>query len=879
MYVGVSRLSPARSRQERGMALLATMMVMALLSALMIGFMSTIVADQNASSLNRDQTQAYAAAHAGLEKLTSDLMTLFVSDVSPETAEITAATTGANIPHVPHFQFLAPDGSVGYTARPRFLDGNGNPAPESMAGSDITNGPYQGLKGIITPYEIMVTSRSAGGAEVRLRRELQTVAVPVFQFGMFSETDLAFHAGDAFTFGGRVHTNRNLYLAAAGGTLQIGDRITAVGEVIRTHLPNGLETTAATGYNGTVSIIKSAGTFRNLARTEGSLVQTVGSAQNEPIWTNTSIGAYNSYIRNGRTGARRLELPLVADGNGDGQPDAQPIEVIRRPDPANPDTALVFGQRFFSLASVRILLSDTAADITGLPTVTGDAPYNLTAAEGRYVPLLLQPPFAASAGPAAQGAVAANVYKSPAGTPLLDGFIKIELQRQNGTWLDVTGEILGLGIAGRNLADSDEAVATRWNNVPDGAGDTCGEPNPNAIIRLQRVRDIPVSLPPCGMTVVGGVVTAVSLDNRDYWPNALYDTREGQFRDGINGPISLGGLMHYVELDANNLRRWLTGAIGANGTQAKNENGFIVYFSDRRNNRNLVNAETGEYGFEDVVNMPNHNAPNGVMDVAAGVRVEDFNGNTTLETYGALPRNVPAGALAPFDLLATPVTAVPAVGGAANQSAAMVARSNRIVHFRRALKVVNGGQGNIVGPGLTIASENPLYLQGNWNATTASANVNPHVATAMIADAVTFLSNSWNDIRSFTSPGDSNNRQASTTSYRVGVITGKGIAFPRPNWADASFGSDGGAHNFVRLLEDWPQNNAIFRYRGSFASLYYNRQGTGSFKCCDGNTYIRNTRDWFFDTDFLVPALLPPGTPMFRDVNTLTFRQLLRPTQ
>jgi len=28
-----------------------------------------------------------------------------------------------------------------------------------------------------------------------------------------------------------------------------------------------------------------------------------------------------------------------------------------------------------------------------------------------------------------------------------------------------------------------------------------------------------------------------------------------------------------------------------------------------------------------------------------------------------------------------------------------------------------------------------------------------------------------------------------------------------------------------------------------------------------------------------MPALLPPGTPMFRDVNTLTFRQILRPTQ
>ena len=52
---------------------------------------------------------------------------------------------------------------------------------------------------------------------MRLRRELQTVAVPVFQFGVFSETDLTFYAGDNFNFGGRVQTNGNLFLSERGG--------------------------------------------------------------------------------------------------------------------------------------------------------------------------------------------------------------------------------------------------------------------------------------------------------------------------------------------------------------------------------------------------------------------------------------------------------------------------------------------------------------------------------------------------------------------------------------------------------------------------------------------------------------------------------------
>ena len=117
----------------------------------------------------------------------------------------------------------------------------------------------------------------------------------------------------------------------------------------------------------------------------------------------------------------------------------------------------------------------------------------------------------------------------------------------------------------------------------------------------------------------------------------------------------------------------------------------------------------------------------------------------------------------------------------------------------------------------------------------------------------------------------------------MAIVSGKGLAFPKPSTADSSFGSDGGVHNFMRNLEDWKgpdaTPDATHRYRGSLISFFISRQGTGTFKCCVGDTYVRGLRDWTFDSDFLIPSLLPPGTPMFRDVNTLTFRQLLRPNQ
>jgi hypothetical protein len=67
-------------------------------------------------------------------------------------------------------------------------------------------------------------------------------------------------------------------------------------------------------------------------------------------------------------------------------------------------------------------------------------------------------------------------------------------------------------------------------------------------------------------------------------------------------------------------------------------------------------------------------------------------------------------------------------------------------------------------------------------------------------------------------------------------------------------------------------------YRGSIISFFVSRQATGSFKCCE-TVYEEPTRNIIFDTEFLTPSMLPPGTPSFRDVNTLTFRQLLRPNQ
>ncbi len=896
-----------RFESERGTALLTVLLLLSLSVAMLGGFMTMVITDQKLRTGDQDSTRAFYGAHGALEKLTADLGNLFLSDFAPSGEQIEALTT-----EIPEFDRITFDddgaGGTGFRIDVQDLDGDGdafdqfgNPETEE---DDIESGPFQGLRALSSTYVLTAVAQAqngpTGGGEVHLERRVNTVSIPLFQFGMFSDTDLSIFAGPNFDFGGRVHSNGNLFLAS-GATLTLRDRVTVVGEVIRTNLSNGWNTD--THYNGNVSVIRSNGVFRNLAKTEGSLLNTLGSAQNEPTWTNISIGTYNGYLRNRRTGARRLDLPFVNFG-------ATPIDLIKRGIPG--EDSRILEQRYYDLASLRILLSDTADDLTGLPDAVAAPPRTLAAGD-----VYAGVPVALSAGnatlpnpvPTTQNnaaiAVNANVittvangtaafpnagrlristdgfasspwdwsnnaivtyngktpnsflnvrgvtvafnngrrieqliqYATPRDTPLLGGAIKIEMQGTDFSWRDVTAEILGLGIAGRNLV---------------AAG--CAEPAPNAVIRLQRLRPNPTfhNAGACG----NGSPNAI-----DYVPNVLYDTREGLRRDNVavgDTTLRLGGVMHYVELDVNNLSRWFEGEIGATGATALNVNGYTVYFSDRRTNRNAVNQETGEYGYEDFVNpLDGNGAGNGVLDTG-----EDTNRNNTLERYGENAIAV-AGSTGNWTAAARPWTGVTAAE----------ARLNRPVLFRRALKLVNGELGNIVRPGLTIASENPIYVQGHYNANAAQGFGGNNAAAAVIADAVSLLSAAWSDEQSLNFPNNPDQRNAVTTWYRMAVLSGKGISFPQPAGTAQDFGTDGGAHNFLRFLENWGGDE--LRYRGAIASFYYNRQAVGTYKCCN-NVYNAPTRVYSFDQNFRTPALLPPQTPMFRDVNTTAFRQVVR---
>ncbi len=402
----------------------------------------------------------------------------------------------------------------------------------------------------------------------------------------------------------------------------------------------------------------------------------------------------------------------------------------------------------------------------------------------------------------------------------------------------------------------------------------------------------------------------------NWYPINFYDAREGEARDVKTGDQSCApvGIMNAVELDVGNLQQWLAGKTGVSGASVDfaSQNGYVLYFSDRRGMMPSPNGtqvdpagtKTGDSGFEDVVNRGNQNGtPNGLLepiDPGKTESSEDTNNNTKLDNFGSANLGlgmgyVPTAPLAGGYNSAQQVNSlINVTAGAPNfylttgriQSCWM-GQNNWVSGARHVLKLVDGTLGNLpVRPdlafpnsgGFTVGSENPVYIYGNYNTNAGDpiwgggADV-AHSAAGVIADAVTVLSNNWSDWASLGSPSDDTGRPAASTYYRTAVASGKNINFSVAaiGWAIGDWGTDGGLHNFLRLLENW--GGQSLNYNGSMVSMFYANYATGTDKNGGGTTYDPPARNYNFDVDFTQPQNLPPGTPMFRDIDNLSYRQ------
>ncbi len=867
------------NRCSRGFTLIAALLLLLLMSGLAISLMVMTNTEVSIGGNGRESTLAYYGAEAGMEKMTSDVAALYATNQAPTAAEIQELgdfpPTG--IPGVSYTEYVFNVPNIG-----------GVPAARN---GTISSGANQGLVASIIPMTLQVTAHRPSGAEARMFRSVEVALVPVFQFGVFSDSDLSYFPGPTFDFAGRVHTNGNLFLATSDSNgLIFHSKVSAVGEVIRAKLSNGLDNASA-GRTGPVYIpdanngcdVRPNKHCKNLAIDQGSKVGGPSSADNND-WVKISTNTFASWVVNGDTGARPLSLPFVAAG-------LDPIEIIRRPFPGEPASSAVGQSRLFNQAQIRVLLSDTAAGLHPDGSATDAQDVQLdnvgTFASGVPVPgvagggntrfawanndknnATYKPYYDLDSVTPTSGA-----YTGKNQWPLLNGFLRVEIRKTDGTWMGVTQEWLKLGFA-RGLLPP---------NTQYGQANTVHQ-NAILVLQMQADRDGDSKLTSTNET------SSLTGTNSQFWwlPINFYDAREGEVRDvapGVAASCAPNGVMNTLEIDVRNLRLWLTGAIGTSGKSAdwSTQNGYVLYFSDRRgmlNDNHLAPPViTGQYGFEDTINsISSAGTTNGALEAnnpGTTVSPEDADRDGKMDNWGAVNIGDGFGAQTYNATHASPPN--PYSTRIANCST--TGRKNRVSGARHVLKLINGGQGYLpTRPdgtgGFTVASENPVYVLDSYNANGGWGN--PHAAAAIIADAVTLLSHNWTDANSLAFPTQVNKRPAVPTWYRVAIAAGKNIGFPRPTtWgAYEDYGTDGGLHNFLRYLENW--SGQALNYQGSLVSLYYSQYNTGVFKCCT-TVYGAPTRAYSFDTLFLDPANLPPGTPLFRDIVNVSYRQDFTP--
>lgn len=537
--------------------------------------------------------------------------------------------------------------------------------------------------------------------------------------------------------------------------------------------------------------------------------------------------------------------------------------------------------------------------------------------------------------------------KIPAGAGL-SGRVLIQIVDANGNTYDVTQEILSMGMT---VGEPNAIVHLQrplWAAFVQGSRDASGDTNSSLNGDPSYTNTLTDILGRTHIAADGQIKTSSLSQDDDYgyltdviddtasgsqpqradtpasagnWnsivPINVYNVREGRSSNALSSNVVYErGITSVVELNMRNLARWLDGVYDGNllsGTNAVSSNiaaldGYIIYVSDRRGDkvkseRNAagatISSSNGMVDNEDIY------GDNNSLDPGEDVIDSGFDFGLNLNKKNSLQR----------DLTELPYAAALA-GTSGSDWNNRVARGKTVSawmnpnnYFRRAVRLFNGedlilsGGSNKLSntKGITVSSENMLYVWGNYNTTgindappagVAALNdpdedfhyTGDQVPASIIVDAFIPLSKTWFDALTSILPDDVGKRDAdrsvssdtAETSMRMGVIAGNNksalAGTPDAENSDAESRLCGGMHNFPRFLEDW--GGRRFNFVGSLIPLWHSTQALGQYNA-DSSIYGAPIRNWAFDSTFLAPDRLPPGTPQFQYIEPTGFRQNL----
>jgi hypothetical protein len=936
----------AKPDSEKGAALVIAILIMLLL----VGFVSLVVSrvttETVITSIDSSENGAMAATEANLESTTRDFADIFERKLVPTRGDIETIKAGT----------IADFGKYQFT---KDIKATADAEP-----TEIIGGTYAGLYSLRDVWEVDITAKDTSTyVETQLRRRILNDRIPLFQFGIFYEKDLELNRPPLFTFGGRVHTNANLFITASptsvGNGIYFRSKTTVVGEIVNDIWKTGTGLAAGTDDQNSVFVADAGGTFRQLNTGSASVNCRTPSGTNVfaydanlPNCSKNSSWLTNKAIFQGNleSNTNRLDLPLsklnidlnelIKRGKNVGDTQRNAANNIDVPvTVASQDSIILSRERFANKQGMRVTLADAKDRLPGCVGVNPcgvqlDGAYNINPALPTigYQPLTMQDGYKATAFNATRLAQTGKGV-----------WIKVELVDYDFTnnvpiTKDITEDILSLGVTERAPISSNFQISGYGsdglsNNSPqktdvraivklqrftipgptiaNAAGTsyltnkTIGTDNHNLIVRYTNVNIDPsllgcvyvsATVTTCGTTTASSSFSAPlpnahadatsSDEDRAHlkwvkfnngagspydtaiapFPIQVFDGREGLPNDSLTYTNTFGtdkvpraGVMSMIDIDVANLRRFLSGdfdgdfptatsfatnkgaGLSLESSDIPENKGWVLYVSDRRGDADF----DGEYDMEDVF-------PDNIRQFN-----EDVNFNGTLEENAA---EAPDYSLWYYK----------SQGATSDHG-----------YYRRGVRLINAsvvpGEYNSAAPretqGFTVASENGVYVQGNYNATgvTLSGNTSPalsenyfpqnsstHIPAAIVSDAVTILSNNWQDSKSFAFPFAPDSRPATQTIVRFAMLSGQGLTGRTGGYNPSQFGQlNGGVHNFKRYLEAW--SGVRLNYSGSLVNLFTSRNNNGFFKCCV--VYNPPIRDWSFDKTFLNANRLPPGTP------------------
>jgi hypothetical protein len=670
---------------------------------------------------------------------------------------------------------------------------------------------------------------------------------------------------------------------------------------------------------------------------------------------------FGGQIMTQTTGATSLKLPLEMAGNS-------PAEIIKRALPS--DEEILSSSRYQNKAKVRILIDDESAgtgtaNVAGIPAGKG---VNLST----FIPSVLNggenvlkqiSNSGTISGQAVQqvtpsGTTTATTVRAVASaipadtTPYMptgsgvQGRILIEILKPDGTTVDVTQPILSMGVTEGEPNGIVYLQRPLWAAYVQGSRDRRGNSFTlsNLTRNYQSIADGEIN-DPTGQYYAnrGFIDSSISLADDDggsiirqqtpvgthnaIVPINVYNVREGWIQSQKSEfEIYTRGVTSVVEINMRNLSRWLDGVYDGNllaGTAAVSANiddteGYVVYVSDRRGDRVKAEYLAGGTSFAStngIVDNEDIYGPNGSLD--AGEDVIDFGWNAGgTSKKGSLQKDTnelpDSGTVdsAPLIPLLTPVA------DRLSRANTVLSTYNANGYFRRGVRLFDGdtlsttAAAGKLSPtkGITLASENMVYIWGNFN-TTGVASIpsngstlndggflGDQVPASIVCDSIFPLSRTWFDASSALYPeGSSNARSLSGEAYRMadegasttegtavraGIIAGTTISAltQTPGRDVEGLRRNGGIINYPRFQETWNLNGTIntWSYTGSFIPLYRSTQALANWENDTAIIYMPPRRNWSFDGTFLMPTKLPPGTPFFQYVQSTGFRQSLK---